>query len=554
MKQRIVAALLALVFCFAGFAAAEESEKQPPAFPEFESEVVFGRYEQDENYDNGPEPIEWLVLEVKGTKVFLLSKYCLETRIFNEYPAHSPCYWGKSKIRTWMNEDFLNAAFTASEQEMIQLTTVENHNPHGMRGGGEDTLDKIYFLSRNEALQYMPEMEDRIAYPTAHAIATGCEVNDKNGACYWWLRTPGARNVDIQGVRPTGRIAAYGKQDVWWKTNTVRPCMWVDIYAFEDQLPEGWVPEEVVVEEEKIVRCESFYTFDLFTQDYEKFSAMDVPWLKCEVLGYSVEGRPLYAYTLGTGDVYVLIFAGIHGNEIANTPMVMDGFAELVDRMEDGDPEVASRLENVTMVFVPCANPDGYDYCMGYALNNILMTRKVNASEVNLNRNFPDPHWGNADAEEGENAYPGPAAGSEPETQALVELAKRHPYSAMLDFHSKAQEVYYGKGGFRQEDILTGFPVERLNEMTKELAEAICPTRYRLRLQADAASESGFGSSTDFLFHLGVPAVTVETIEYVKNEAYSPSMIRKEAQRIQFPQLFMNLCDIAMEFDKELHP
>ena len=45
--------------------------------------VAFGRYEQDNDLTNGPEPIEWIVLDVvdgEKTKALLLSKYGLDAK------------------------------------------------------------------------------------------------------------------------------------------------------------------------------------------------------------------------------------------------------------------------------------------------------------------------------------------------------------------------------------------------------------------------------------------------------------------------------------------
>lgn len=580
--KRLLALLLAVLMLFgtAAYAAkdakdaenTENAEESAVPFPGFGAVVTYGHYEQDENLDNGKEPIEWMVLDTEDEYVFLLSVYCLDTRIFNQNPAHSPCYWGKSKIRKWMNEDFLNAAFTPEEQEMIRTTSVKNTNPHGMRGGGADTQDKLYFLSRSEVLHYLPENEDRIAYPTAHAIATGCEVNEDNGACYWWLRTPGERNVDIQGVRPSGKVAVYGKQDVWWKTNTVRPCMWVNMTVFEDLLPENTVEtlhekrlmRESVVEamhaapavemptpKVELPRSSDPYTYDMLEADFEAWSQLDVPWLKTEIIGETVEGRPLYAVTLGTGSVYTLCFAGIHGNELANTPIMMDGIADIIDLMQAGDEATAEKLSKVSLVLVPCANPDGYVYCLDYSMHNMFMGRKFNAAGVNLNRNFPTPRWGSG-LEPGDTDYPGPEASSEPETKALVALMNRHPYSAMVDFHSKGQEVYYGKGGFAQEDVNTTLPVAELDDMNRRLAEAVRPERYRL-IQIRNAEDGGFGSSTDYMFSLGVPSITIETVQLIPNEIFTPALILKEARRLKMPELLMKLCDVAVEFDGELH-
>ena len=193
--------------------------------PQVGDVIVFGSYEQDNLPDNGKEPLEWIVLDVEDGKAMLLTKYCIDTVIF--YPKRVPMYWGKSDLRAWMNGEFLEQTFTPEEQERILTTTVTNTNPHGMKGAGQDTLDKVYLLSKQEVLHFFPEMADRVAYPTEYAKSKGCTVDDTTGSCRWWTRTPGARNLDMCGMRLDGRITAYGMQDVDWPTNTMRPVMWI---------------------------------------------------------------------------------------------------------------------------------------------------------------------------------------------------------------------------------------------------------------------------------------------------------------------------------------
>ena len=218
--KRCVALVIVLALCLAltPLALAET--------PEVGAICIFGQYEQDNDLTNGMEPIEWVVLDVQGDRAFLMSLYCLDVKVY--YHERVSMYWGISPLREWMNNDFVQTAFSKEEQARLVLTTVKNENPNGVKGAGDDTLDMVYFLSREEAIHYMPEMADRIAYPTEYAKAQGCFVDEKLGSCRWWLRTPGARKVDIEGVRVTGQIAEYGKQDVDWPDTTIRPVMWVD--------------------------------------------------------------------------------------------------------------------------------------------------------------------------------------------------------------------------------------------------------------------------------------------------------------------------------------
>ena len=46
--------------------------------------VFFGEYEQDNNTSNGKEDIEWLVIEAKNDKLFVISKYALDSKPYNK--------------------------------------------------------------------------------------------------------------------------------------------------------------------------------------------------------------------------------------------------------------------------------------------------------------------------------------------------------------------------------------------------------------------------------------------------------------------------------------
>jgi len=116
------------------------------------------------------------------------------------------------------------------------------------------------------------------------------------------------------------------------------------------------------------------------------------------VIGHSSEGREIRATRVGAEDapVTVLVVGDVHGNEPAGEAIV----AAL--RRE--------RVDGVAFWLVRTANPDG----------RAARTRQ-NARGVDLNRNFPF-RW--ASGARG-TYYPGPKAGSEPETKALMRLVRR---------------------------------------------------------------------------------------------------------------------------------
>jgi len=167
------------------------------------SYVTFGHYEQDNDTSNGPEPIEWLVLEKSGDTVTLISRYGLDAK-----PYHTELMditWQNCSLRAWLNGAFLSSAFTSAEQAKLQTVTVKaEDNPYYGTEAGNDTQDKVYLLSISEALNLFANDEARKCWSTAYAVARGAWTIS-NGTCWWWLRSPGygasfAAIVDLDGI------------------------------------------------------------------------------------------------------------------------------------------------------------------------------------------------------------------------------------------------------------------------------------------------------------------------------------------------------------------
>ena len=128
-----------------------------------------------------------------------------------------------------MNNDFVNAAFTAEERAKIPTVTVSaDKNPEYDTDPGNATKDKVFLLSIVEAEKYFDSDEARMCVPTDYAVARGAYVNSDNGNCWWWLRSPGyylnyAADVLLGGdVYEDGYGVNHGDC-------AVRPAMWITI-------------------------------------------------------------------------------------------------------------------------------------------------------------------------------------------------------------------------------------------------------------------------------------------------------------------------------------
>lgn len=227
-------------------------------------------------------------------------------------------------------------------------------------------------------------------------------------------------------------------------------------------------------------------------------------------------GRPLVAMRIsansGTAATAskpgVLMLGGVHSREIANPELLM-GWAETLVKGYGTDPAATALLDGRRLIVFPVVNPDGHAIVeRAYAdqkYSSGLMQR-VNGRPgggVDLNRNFPF-HWGEVGAspKPGSETYRGPAAGSEPETQAVMKLVEAEKPAMVLDWHSHGGMVLapYGHNEVPKDDAgmrAIGAAIKRQNG-------------YRVMTSWEFGS--GSGTSKDWAYGVhNIPAFTVET-------------------------------------------
>lgn len=188
--------------------------------------VRFGTYEQDNNPDNGPEEVEWLVLAREGNAALLLSRYALDCRQYNE--KYGSVSWETSSLRAWLNGPFLDKCFTPKEQVRILVSEVSaDKNPVFKTDPGSAVADRIFLLSFAEAEKYLPSRESRMCRATKYAESLGAYLSP-NRSAWWWLRTPGGGRVYATFANYLGILNETGCfADI--ANLSVRPALWVQV-------------------------------------------------------------------------------------------------------------------------------------------------------------------------------------------------------------------------------------------------------------------------------------------------------------------------------------
>ena len=199
--------------------------------------VLFGSYEQDNVASNGAEAIPWYVLDKDGDKLMLMSVYLLDCVKYHE---EWDITWEDCTLRQWMNDDFYNSAFSKSEKKHILTSYLRNEdNPWYGTDGGNDTEDKVFALSLEEAEQYFGIAEEHDYYwvstspelstakATAYAEAQGVWASSAGNGVFW-LRSPGYYNNCAANVNYGGGVYVDG-YDVDVSNRAARPALWLNL-------------------------------------------------------------------------------------------------------------------------------------------------------------------------------------------------------------------------------------------------------------------------------------------------------------------------------------
>ena len=216
--------------------------------------ISMGLYFKDDDAVENRMPIEWIVLDRKGDKALLLSKYVIDCKSYHD--KYENVNWEGCALRKWLNNDFYNLAFNSSEKDKIQNTNLVNSaNADTKIEGGNNTYDKIFCLSIDEVKQYFGtgdktskgyQLGQNVStrgtsyakevvnagqrlWVFDYAINTDADKSERrwaDGNSSFWLRSPGnypkaAALVDYASYLDT---KGYGGDN---KLTGVRPAMWV---------------------------------------------------------------------------------------------------------------------------------------------------------------------------------------------------------------------------------------------------------------------------------------------------------------------------------------
>ena len=188
--------------------------------------IRFGTYPQGKTEDDRL-PIEWIILSNDGSKLKLMSKHVLDWKPFFVKAKDKNKYiqpWIYSSLKQWLNEVFINNAFSDEEQEFLvsedsgiyddtyrefcpDYAVPDAETKHGHQKDCVRIMCPSYsecpgigtYIDRKHGTPYgyrrrwspeedRPGTGDSLAMPTQYAISQGAPSDQH---CKYWLRSFG---------------------------------------------------------------------------------------------------------------------------------------------------------------------------------------------------------------------------------------------------------------------------------------------------------------------------------------------------------------------------
>lgn len=194
--------------------------------------VVFGKY-------------EWRILDISENRALIITEHIIEQRPYHN--KYKDVTWSESALREYLNSGFLETFEKADRDRIIPVTNINQDNQWYGTHGGPDTRDFIFLLSLEEVCKYFGDSLSKLYYPGKNQrywferkdennVKRIAKLEGKEGAWWWWLRSPGRVNLKAVYIFGTdGNIGIQGNNVLKGNlsdgkcTGGVRPALWLTV-------------------------------------------------------------------------------------------------------------------------------------------------------------------------------------------------------------------------------------------------------------------------------------------------------------------------------------
>ncbi len=184
----------------------------------------------------------------------------------------------------------------------------------------------------------------------------------------------------------------------------------------------------------EVAEWDSYPDYETYITIMNQFATNYPNLCRLDTIGFSTENRLLLALKISDNvtddepEPEFFYTSSMHGDELTGYVLMLRLADYLLSNYETD--EVKNLVDNIEIYINPLANPDGTFAAGNTTVNGAT---RENGNGIDINRNFPDPIYGNhPDDEEWQ-----------PETVAMMNFMKNRNFSLSMNFHGGAEVLNY---------------------------------------------------------------------------------------------------------------
>ncbi len=228
--KKALCLLLAICLTFIVTACKTENIAEQTSGELIGKTVYFGIFEQDNNLTSNQEPIAWTIMCEKNDQYLLYSNSVLYAL---KYSDNQTDEWNDTIISAWLNNEFINTAFSESEKAALVKETLDSEYLGNKKQYTNENL--VFTLSTHELNYFSTAIKNSSFYFCVASyyaqnindtyIYNNVDTTEYNGMADFWVRSNTVFPT-INGPRGGFEIQEYSGQ-----VYGIRPAIWVKKHA-----------------------------------------------------------------------------------------------------------------------------------------------------------------------------------------------------------------------------------------------------------------------------------------------------------------------------------
>lgn len=188
----------------------------------------------------------WKILDIKNELALIITEHIIDHRSYHD--EYKDITWADCSLRRYLNGEFYDKFSTNEKERIVPVLNKNLDNQWYGTYGGEDTTDRIFLLSMEEAVcRYFGDSSAKLYNPgkkqrywferkdVNNCKRVGRLESNHEQVWWWWTRTPGRVGVKAVYIHGDGNIGIQGNNILKGNisdgrcTGGVRPALWLKI-------------------------------------------------------------------------------------------------------------------------------------------------------------------------------------------------------------------------------------------------------------------------------------------------------------------------------------